>query len=146
MSGQDSHGSSRLLRRTTKDARKPNRGRTSKRSKKDVYLGVALGKVKGSEDATRRIRDGTADSISFGRGAREHDEREPVLSRLHCGHHARFIRTGSRCCVIGSKSTNTRLIRSLMSLVVAAKSTGCRWGRQCLFLTQKRHWAMAGAS
>ena len=59
---------------------------------------------------------GTADSISFGRGGREHDEREPVLSRLHYGHHARFIRTGSRCCVIGSKFTNTRLIRSLMSL------------------------------
>ena len=98
---------------------------------------------------------GTADPISPGRGAREHDEREPVLSRLHYGHHARFIKTvtlsnstmlrvmssqtahgsGSveqRCCEIGSKFTNTRLIRSLMSLVVAAKSTGCRGGRQCL--------------
>ena len=96
------------------------------------------GEVKGSEDAARRIRDGDADSISSGRGAREHDEREPVLSRLHYGHHARFIRTGSRCCVIGSKSTNTRLIRSLTSLV-AAKSTGCRGGRQCLFLTQSGH-------
>ena len=104
---------------------------------------------------------GTADSISSGRGAREHDEREPVLSPLHYGHHARFIRTvtlsnstmlrvmssltaqgsgsmGSRCCVIGSKFTNTRLIRSLMSLVVA-KSTGCRGGRQCRFLTHLGH-------
>jgi hypothetical protein len=69
---------------------------------------------------------GTADSISSGRGAREHDERETV-----CGHRARFIRTvtlsnstmlrvmsnqtaqglgsmGSRCRVVGSKFTNTK--------------------------------------
>jgi hypothetical protein len=45
---------------------------------------------------------------------------------------------GSRCCVIGSKFANTHLIRSLMSLVVAAKSTGCRGGRQCLFLKDLR--------
>ena len=32
--------------------------------------------------------------FSFGRGAREHDERQPVLSRLHYGHHARFHKDG----------------------------------------------------
>jgi hypothetical protein len=63
--------------------------------------------VKGSEDATRRIRDETADSISSGRGAREHDEREAVLSRLHYGHHARFIRT-----VTLSNSTMLRVMSS----------------------------------
>jgi len=137
--------------------------------KEECLSKSCAGEVKESEDATRRIRDRTADSISSGRGAREHDERLSVLSRLHYGHHARFIRTvtlsnatmlramssqtargsasmGSRCCVIASKFTNTRLIRSLMSLVVAAKSTGCRGGRQCLFLTQNGHSGVTQSS
>ena len=50
---------------------------------------------------------GTADSISSGRGAREHDEREPVLSLLHYGHHARFIKT-----VTLSNSTMLRVMSS----------------------------------